>query len=57
MEKDKDIIANHQKMMNDNYHYEGNDTSKNNILKPYYIFPMNNPSMTKIIIFISKKNL
>ena len=44
MEKDKDIIANHKKMMNDNYYYEGNDASKNNILKPYYIFPMNNPS-------------
>ena len=44
MEKDKDIIANHQKMMNDNYYYEGNDDYKNNILKPYYIFPMNNPS-------------
>ena len=44
MEKDKDIIENHKKMMNNNYYYEKNDISKNNILKPYYIYPLNNPS-------------
>ena len=44
MEKDKDIIANHKKMMNDNYYQENENLLKSNILKPYYIYPKNNPS-------------
>ena len=44
MEKDEDIIANHKKMMNDNYYHETDNASNNNILKPYYILPKNSTS-------------
>ena len=40
MEKEKDIIDNHKKMMNDNYYHENHNNIKNNILKPYYIVPI-----------------
>ena len=44
MENDKDIIANHKKMMNKNYYNEDHSTKRNNILKPYYILHKDTPN-------------